>query len=765
MIKRNNKDILSISDNKRIRYPSRVYSGLFDFNGEAKGLGWGNQSKLKSKEAFSKDNVLGSLGSIGSTLGTFASSFKENASVKDMSGQMALIEDAGNTQFSEDDYDSLLNQWNNINWQSADYRAKDLKGVSTGQQIGNVFNSTASGAATGAQIGGPWGALAGSIAGLGTAIGGIFSGKKKAKVLADQLNSMSLLANTDNIADYNRAVIMANNNIYDNLYGNFKSKGGSIHIDPSKKGTFTAAATKHHKSVQEFARQVLSNKENYSSSMVRKANFARNASKWKAFGGNLNMDIPNYQTHGGDFFNGVTKINEGGTHEENPNGGIIMGVDDKGVPNLVEEGEVIYNDYVYSNRLTPDEEMLKKFNLPSKYKGKTYSYIAEDLSKESEETPLDSISKRGLQANMAKLATIQELHRDALGKSGDNRLVKGNQAAFGGRFYDGSSNVQGINTDALKSDGWRWRYGNSTKIGGINTDAFNTAQQQIDNFAYNYFGLPQLPAITPKEGNRVIQQNPVTIKPSTTNSSNINPSTKKPLSTNMRYAPIAISGMAALNSLLSKPDYENANIIRDAAKNIPHSVIPFNRIYNNYSYRPIDTDYILNQVKAQAGATDRAILNSNLNAGSAMAGLLSSGYNSQRAIGNALMQAENINNARRKEAAQMQTAVDQYNSQGLTNVAKANADLLFNRTNMRNTLLSNYASMREGIDNALEQSRSANLTNFADNLGNLGRENVNWNWLQGLKDADYFNVLNENMKYNKEGKRSAKYGGKIKRKK
>lgn len=742
MIKRNNKDILSISDNKRIRYPSRVYSGLFDFNGEAKGLGWGNQSKLKSKEAFSKDNVLGSLGSIGSTLGTFATSFKENASVKDMSGQKALIEDAGNTQFSEDDYDSLLNQWNNINWQSADYRAKDLKGVSTGQQIGNVFNSTASGAATGAQIGGPWGALAGSIAGLGTAIGGIFSGKKKAKVLADQLNSMSLLANTDNIADYNRAVMMANNNIYDNLYGNFKSKGGSIHIDPSKKGTFTAAATKHHKSVQEFASQVLANKENYSSSMVKKANFARNASKWKAFGGNLNMDIPNYQTHGGDFFNGVTKINEGGTHEENPNGGIIMGVDDKGVPNLVEEGEVIYNDYVYSNRLTPNEEMLKKFNLPSKYKGKTYSYIAEDLSKESEETPLDSISKRGLQANMAKLATIQELHRDALGKSGDNRLVKGNQAAFGGRFYDGLADIS-----------------------GINTDAYREAQNQIDNFAYNYFGLPQLPAITPKEGNRVIQQKPVTIKTPTTNFPTINPSKNKLLSTNMRYAPIAISGMATLNSLLSKPDYENADIIRDAAKNIPHSVIPFNRIYNNYSYRPIDTDYILNQVKAQAGAINRAILNSNLNAGSAMAGLLSSGYNSQRAIGNALMQAENINDARRKEAAQMQTAVDQYNSQGLTNVAKANADLLFNRTNMRNTLLSNYASMREGIDNMLEQSRSANLTNFADNLGNLGRENVNWNWLQGLKDAGYFNVLNENMKYNKEGKRSVKYGGKIKRKK
>lgn len=684
MIKRNNRDILSISDNKRIRCPYRIYDGLFDFNGESKGLGWGNQSKLKAKEAFSKDNILDSVGSIGGTLGTFANSFKENASVKDMSGQEALIEDAGNTQFSTDNYDSLMNQWNNINWQSANYRAKDLKGVSTGQQIGNVVNSTMSGASTGAKIGGIWGAALGAIGGAGVSSWGIFSGKSKAKRLANSLNAMATLANSDNIEQYNTAMMMANNNIYNNLYGNIS-----------------------------------------------------------AYGGNLNMDIPNYQTHGGEFSNNVKKINEGGTHEENPNNGVIMGIDEQGVPNLVEEGEVIYNDYVYSNRLTPDDKMLEKFKLPSKYKGKTFAYIAEDLSKESEETPLDPISKRGLQANMSKLSVIQELVRDSMGKTGENRLVKAN----GGRIYDGLSD----------------------DLGGVNTYAFKLAQQRINNqidkydYKYNYFGLPQLPTITPKEGNRVIQQNPVTIKTPTIPINSSTNKSNKPLSTNMRYAPIAISGMATLNSLLSKPDYENANIIRDAAKNIPHSVIPFNRVYNNYSYRPIDTDYILNQVKAQAGATNRAILNSNLNAGSAMAGLLSSGYNTQRAVGNALMQAENINDARRKEAAQMQTAVDQYNSQGLTNVAKANADLSFNRANMRNTLLSNYATMREGIDNALEQSRSANLTNFADNLGNLGRENVNWNWLQGLKDSGYFNRLNESMDYNKEGKRIVKYGGKIRK--
>lgn len=64
-----------------------------------------------------------------------------------------------------------------------------------------------------------------------------------------------------------------------------------IHIKPSKRGTFTAAAKKRGKSVQGFASQVLAHKENYSPAMVKKANFARNTSKWKhAEGGEL---LPN----------------------------------------------------------------------------------------------------------------------------------------------------------------------------------------------------------------------------------------------------------------------------------------------------------------------------------------------------------------------------------------------------------------------------------------------------------------------------------------
>lgn len=68
---------------------------------------------------------------------------------------------------------------------------------------------------------------------------------------------------------------------------NIYAEGGGIHIDPSKKGTFTAAASKHGKSVQAFASQVLAHKENYSPAMVKKANFARNAAHWHQTGGPL----------------------------------------------------------------------------------------------------------------------------------------------------------------------------------------------------------------------------------------------------------------------------------------------------------------------------------------------------------------------------------------------------------------------------------------------------------------------------------------------
>jgi len=58
-------------------------------------------------------------------------------------------------------------------------------------------------------------------------------------------------------------------------------KHGGIHIKPENKGKFTAYAKAHGKGVQEMAAHILANREDYSSTQIKRANFARNAGKWK----------------------------------------------------------------------------------------------------------------------------------------------------------------------------------------------------------------------------------------------------------------------------------------------------------------------------------------------------------------------------------------------------------------------------------------------------------------------------------------------------
>lgn len=120
-----------------------------------------------------------------------------------------------------------------------------------------------------------------------------------------------------------------------------------------------------------------------------------------AYGGPLN-------TFSGDFSNNITFINEGGTHEQNPFEGVLIGFDNEGTPNLVEEGEVIYGDYVFSNRLKANKKDLENIGFTDKYKDWTFAKIAEDLQKESAERPNDILSRKTLEDMMGRLTQVQE---------------------------------------------------------------------------------------------------------------------------------------------------------------------------------------------------------------------------------------------------------------------------------------------------------------------------------------------------------------------
>ena len=134
------------------------------------------------------------------------------------------------------------------------------------------------------------------------------AGRETARLntLVDEANARALasISNTaENIDKQNDLMMFANYTAYGgplnmkytgvmSPFGN-RFKDGGIFIKPSKRGTFTAAAKKRGMGVQEFASKVLSNKEDYSPAMVKKANFARNASKWKhADGGPLGEENP-----------------------------------------------------------------------------------------------------------------------------------------------------------------------------------------------------------------------------------------------------------------------------------------------------------------------------------------------------------------------------------------------------------------------------------------------------------------------------------------
>lgn len=156
----------------------------------------------------------------------------------------------------------------------------------------------------------------------------------------------------------------------------------------------------------------------------------------------------NLHTNGGVFSNGLIQINKGGTHEENPNEGVPIGVDDQGVPNLVEEGETIFDDYVFSNRIKVPKAIRNKYKLRGK-KDMTFADASKIIAKESEERPNDPISQRGLGALLAHLTQAQEVIRmqQEFAKQNKENNQEMNLFASGGNTEENTPEVSPFNAD------------------------------------------------------------------------------------------------------------------------------------------------------------------------------------------------------------------------------------------------------------------------------------------------------------------------------
>lgn len=744
---------------KKIKRRSNMPSNMFENGGKT----WGQQSSGQFSNAFKRENLGSSIGSIGGAIGGMAQTGISNAQIADTSGIESQIEAQKNMTIGASSNEDLLSEWGSWTKVKDDYTWKDVRGGNTGQRLTGTLGAAGQGAAAGASVGGPIGAIVGGVVGLGSAIGGWLGGNRKAKRKARRLNREAKEANERALSSFEERAntidaqndfnILANFSAYggplefgsgaigyefDNRYLNNQemsaiakqrltslpnsfqtlpemntynafAEGGGIHIKKKNRGKFTEYCG------GKVTEACIRRGKNSSNPTTRKrATFAQNARNWNAFGGWLN-------TQGGDFTNGVTFIDEGGSHEENPYQGIQIGVDPEGAPNLVEQGEVVYDDYVFSDRMEIPDDIRKEYKL----RGKTFAKAAKSAQRESEERPNDPLSTKGLQAAMERIAEAQEevRNRERIKNIKSNRFDKG-----------GPINPAPIFTNPyLENSELPNEIGGFTAYGTTFGNAPMT-KEELNNFEKNR--RDYMKSLDNEERGRKRQ-------------------------TWTRYAPIIGSGLASLSDLFSRPDYGSADMIGGVG--LGAEAAGYAPIGNYLSYRPLDRDYYINKMSQQAAATRRALQNtSGGNRLNAQAGILAADYNYGQSIGDLARQAEEYNQQLRERVEAFNRGTNMFNTETGLKASMFNAESRNAAKRARLGQATTAAQMRQAIKDQDAARRSANITNFLQGLGDMGWENEQANWLDTLAKSG---VLKMNTRGEYTGGTKKAKGGKVRTKK
>ena len=383
-----------------------------------------------------------------------------------------------------------------------------------------------------------------------------------------------------------------------------------------------------------------------------------------------------------------TEINSGGTHEENPYDGVQSGVDEQGIPNLLEEGEVVYDDYVFSDRLVVPSEVRNKYRFRGS-KDLTFADAAKQVHKESDERPNDPISANGLEVMMYNLAMEQEMIRNKKNKNSKNKISN--------RYDIGGDLLKDINIDTSKLD-----------------DMINSM----------YIKPPK----------------------TTTNVNNVNNDSNLSW---LRYMPVVGNVFGVTQSLLNKPDYSSSDIMMNEAANLG-SYTPIEAKVPSYylPYTPADRNYYATKLMNQVAATKRGIVNQSLgNRASAMQGLMATDIATLSKMGDLYRQADDYNNNQRLQAATFNRATDQFGSELAMKTSAANAELAAKARLSRLEALSKAIAAREAVNARREAAINANISGLFNNLGNIGvdefeRERANsvYNYKTGrMGKTNYYN--------------------------
>lgn len=405
--------------------------------------------------------------------------------------------------------------------------------------------------------------------------------------------------------------------------------------------------------------------------------------------------LANYAAFGGDLLsngtawdNGLTFIGNGGTHEANPYNGVPMGMDNQGVPNLVEEGEVIWNDYVFSKRLKVPKTFREKYKLGND-DSLSFADAAKKFSQEMEERPNDPISKAGRDSLFTSLMDQQEQVREKMqqrkAKRQFNALSPEEQMGIMQMAQQYAANNQGNTEGPEGSEMNNTFIGKEAKHGGRLYDRGGELENGLD----------------------------------------------KGYDTWIRYAPVVGAGLNTITDALgwtNTPDYSNAKRIEDASLITPRKVSA-PTLGDYLTYNPLDRNMYANQLRSSAAASRRSIANlSGGNRATAMAGLLASDYNTLGNLGKLYREADEYNQAQRAKVAEFNRGTNQFNSQMLLDASKINQSAEMEAAKTRLSGVTTGAQLRAAEDAQVNANRSANINSFLQGIADIGRENMNWNW-------------------------------------
>lgn len=378
----------------------------------------------------------------------------------------------------------------------------------------------------------------------------------------------------------------------------------------------------------------------------------------------------------------LTSYESGGTHEQNPNGGIQIG------NASVEEGETRDKDYIFSERLKINKTLAKEFNLPKKAIGLSFSEASKLFQDDDRQN--DIISNRGYEKEIENLKKAQEAFKDVEGiKQPQNQFAPGGTLPLGNyntenslldSIYNNTENselIQKTNQSQLLPE---------VEVGNNQT---NSQKSKTSSSTLPLDNLETIPENYPEDND--IEK----MKTSFVDGSSGKKGDGNNLASLLKYAPIASNIGTLINTLSNKPDYQDASQFQTNTK---------------FTRNEVDMEQAKRDIESESSGIKDTIVNSSPNAGALMGNLQGVDLNTKRALGNVNLKKDQMDAAENSRVEQLDYQQD-----------------------ARNKAMSlQTENMNDQDKAAYEAAINQIIAMFGHNMGGIGQEETNREMMKSL---------------------------------